>query len=232
LNLREVALGFIFETPSVFLFFGKKDAQIENLRNTFPQFQFSHIRQTHGDLISHKNSANLGDTPEADAQWSELENTGLCISTADCTPVFIFDHRKKRVAGIHAGWRGVAQRLLPKTIQELVKAGSSTDDLQIAIGPHIQQKSFEVQADVKDLLVKSCADSDHEFIQTLPTESKFLVDLNSIVKSQIQEFEIPPDQVFDLHLDTKTDLRFHSHRRDKEKSGRQLSFILLKEISR
>ncbi|NUN05058.1 MAG: laccase domain-containing protein, partial [Bdellovibrio sp.] len=40
-----------------------------------------------------------------------------------------------------------------------------------------------------------------------------------------QQNKIAADNVFDLHIDTVTSLDFHSYRRDKEKSGRQVSFI-------
>jgi hypothetical protein len=54
---------------------------------------------------------------------------------------------------------------------------------------------------------------------------KALVDLNQIMKEQLIQEGIPADHVYDLHLDTFTNPLFHSHRRDKEKAGRQVSFI-------
>ncbi|MFN9068966.1 MAG: laccase domain-containing protein, partial [Bdellovibrionales bacterium] len=56
-------------------------------------------------------------------------------------------------------------------------------------------------------------------------ESGWLVDLNVLLLDQLVSLGIQADQIKWLNLDTKSDLRFHSHRRDRELSGRQISFI-------
>jgi copper oxidase (laccase) domain-containing protein len=48
------------------------------------------------------------------------------------------------------------------------------------------------------------------------------------MKTQLQSCGIAFDNLYNLHIDTFTDPRFHSHRRDKEHAGRQLSFISLR----
>ena len=71
--------------------------------------------------------------------WIQLEgldghadlNKGilLTVTVADCIPVYLLDPVKKAVALLHAGWRGIAGRILPRveTLGEAV--GSDPADL-------------------------------------------------------------------------------------------------------
>lgn len=227
MNLQEIDSGFIIETAKVFVFFGKKNSQLEQLQKVFPDYHFSRIRQVHGTQIQFKNEMNSATLLEGDAQWSHLSMTGLCISTADCAPVFIYDSARQRIAAVHAGWRGLADRIIPMTCELFLKDNSRAEDLYVFIGPHIQMQSFEVDEDVKNKLLKSNNNVSNDCVEARGS-NKFHVDLNQIIKIQLQTLEIQSDHLYSLHLDTKSDQRFHSYRRDKEKSGRQLSFILKK----
>ncbi len=227
MKITEVEFGTEVHFQSSFIFFGNRNSQIENLKKSYPQFLFSRIHQIHGNKVVHRTSENYLDLIEADGHWTEELNTALCISTADCVPIFAFDAEKGIVAGIHAGWRGVQSRILPNTLETLKIKNSDMSRLRLFIGPHIQMKSFEVDLDVKNNLLSSAMIKNENFSEEI-SDKKFLVDLNAIVKSQAQEYGINPDQIFDLKKDTKSDLKFHSHRRDKEKSGRQISFILFR----
>ena len=130
-----------------------------------------------------------------------------------------------KIASIHAGWRGVENQIVLKSLKSLAES-VDRPTFEIWIGPHILQKSFEVQNDVLDLLLKSsyAADKNSLFITT---ESGFMVDLKNIIESQIAYSKFSIASTYTLDIDTKTDLRFHSFRRDKAASGRNLSFITL-----
>ncbi len=69
------------------------------------------------------------------------------------------------IVGIHAGWRGVANRILPKSIARMHALGAPNQEVHVIIGPHIQKNSFEVNFDVRDSILTSIghaavADSD------------------------------------------------------------------------
>lgn len=225
MNLVETDLGFEIHTPRAFLFFGKKKANFENLRARYTQFEWARVRQTHSDIAVPSPNPQHEAITEADAHWTSRTGMGVLISTADCVPILIVDPVDGRAASVHAGWRGVQNRILPNTIAALEAAGSPWEQLWFFIGPHIQKPSFEVDADVKDLLMASSPLNDETITES--KGSKHLVDLNGIIKNQIAEADVSPDRVFGLHLDTFTDARLHSHRRDRENAGRQLSFALL-----
>lgn len=226
MKITEDAWGYWIHIKGLQILFGGQKASFTNLQQSFPQIEFSRVKQTHGDNIVEVQTELI----EADAHWTQ-GSQALCISTADCSPVMIWDPTRKIVASIHAGWRGVANRIVPKTLQLLKKQGSRPENLQIFIGPHIQMNSFEVEKDVHDTLLASMdmlpeeLEQNQKLFSRQKDEKKILVDLNKILKFQIASEEIPAENLFCLHIDTFTDLRFHSHRRDKEGAGRQMSFI-------
>jgi YfiH family protein len=143
-------------------------------------------------------------------------------------PALIFDQKRKVIAAIHAGWRGVANRIIPKTLHRLKESGSRPEDLSVYIGPHIQKMNFEVGNDVRDQIIGSLGavpKEDRDLYFDVLDDEKSLVDLNQVVKTQLHLEGLSSEQVFILHLDTYSNEFFHSYRRDKEKSGRQISFI-------
>ncbi|WP_374031546.1 polyphenol oxidase family protein [Bdellovibrio bacteriovorus] len=113
-------------------------------------------------------------------------------------------------------------------MQKLVSEGAVASELDVIIGPHIQKNSFEVGNDVRDQILSSLGPLSPaeraQYFQNLE-DGKSLVDLNLVVRTQLEQEGLNLDRLFDLHIDTVTNNEFHSYRRDKEKSGRQISFI-------
>ena len=69
----------------------------------------------------------------------------LCISTADCVPVLIYDKKHSAIAAIHAGWRGTVAYIVRDTLLRMEKEfGTSGEDVVACIGPSISLASFEV----------------------------------------------------------------------------------------
>lgn len=227
-NLEETKYGYELRTPQITILLGTKLAQTDHLREVYPQFKFARLKQIHSDAVVETTLQSEDYAVIADSHFTQEKNLALCVITADCIPVFFYDPVTNTVAGAHAGWRGVASKIIPKTVQSLIKQGSAVENIQVFIGPHIQKDSFEVGNDVRDQILTSLGPlSPSErglYSESLP-EGKALVDLNQVVKNQLQQEGLSPDNVFGLHIDTVADLRFHSYRRDKEKSGRQVSFI-------
>lgn len=229
----ENELGFEIKIENALIFFGKKEANIDNIKKKYSQFSFIKLKQTHSDIvlyseINNKNEHQI-DLHEGDAHFTKSNQVAICIATADCTPIFIYDQEKKIVAGIHAGWRGVANGITSTTIKKISSHGSNLNNLIAYIGPHIQRLSFEVEQPVRDIILKSInydLKSNLENIFETFHDDKYLVDLSHILKKQMTDIGLNLSNIFELGLDTKTDQRFHSYRRDKENSGRQISFIV------
>lgn len=61
----------------------------------------------------------------------------LFMSTADCNPIFLIDSKQKYIGLIHAGWKGLVNNIIKKTIDVMVLNGSKPDDIYVGVGPSI-----------------------------------------------------------------------------------------------
>ncbi len=227
MKIEDTKLGTKIETNQFTVLFGNRNSNSDSLSQEFPHLRLKRIKQVHGDAVIHTNPHAIDFAREADAHYSNEANIALCISTADCIPVMIFHQNPKWIASIHAGWRGVEKRIVPKTITQLVRMGCKAEELTVLVGPHIQKSSFEVGSDVRDQLLASVKNSDSQLWEKV-SETKSLVDLHQVLKMQLQECGIDAHHCHFEFKNTVTDLNYHSFRRDKDNSGRQLSFIALK----
>ena len=227
--IHETELGFEILSDKLLIFFGKSSATTDSLKKAYPQFEFARLKQIHSDAVVETKDTGLDLQVLADAHWSYKKDLALCVITADCVPLFIFDSKQGLIAGIHAGWRGVANQITMKTVNALLEKGSQLEDLKVFVGPHIQAANFEVALDVRDLILASLGplspDEKKFFYQATSKENKFFVDLHKAVRHQLLTLGLKESSLHFLEMDTFSNSAFHSHRRDKEKAGRQVSFI-------
>lgn len=218
-------LGFSFTKNGNFYFFGNKNSTLENLEKAFSHFSFARLKQVHENrVIESKGPSSHDNIIEADAHITCLSNLALCIYTADCLPILIGSQGSSWVAGIHAGWRGVAKNILGATIMTLVNKGIRKESLEIFVGPHILENSYEVDANVKELVVKSTTNRNSRHFQA-SGDGKFLLNLQLVVLSQCLDLGLHESQLSLATENTKLDLDYHSVRREPATPYRQLSFV-------
>lgn len=222
MKFKQTPLGFEYKTNSVLVFFGNKNCTLAELKKNYPFLNFRLIRQTHSDILI-KSVENTEDI-EADAHWTQEKNIALVIKTADCLPLLVLCEEKKFILAIHAGWRGVENQICLKALNQINCILPWKNPLDIYLGPHIHQKSFEVDSTVKDQLVLSSYSLNSSDFVT-PSNEKCLVNLSHIVQLQIKQ--ISDFNFSECAFDTKTDFNFHSYRRGKMTWERNLSFISL-----
>ena len=100
--------------------------------------------------------------PQADAMVTKVPGLGLCILTADCVPVLFADPGAKIVGAAHAGWKGALGGVCEATIDAMIALGAERDQISAAIGPAIQQESYEVGPEFRDTFV-----GEHEWTDRL-----------------------------------------------------------------
>ena len=105
---------------------------------------------------SHTNIAVFIDEPSqykiiADGSVTKNKDILLGVTTADCTPVLFADYQSQIIGAAHSGWRGSVNGILENTLDLMIKHGAKLENISAAIGPCIQQQSFEVGQDVFDL---------------------------------------------------------------------------------
>jgi YfiH family protein len=181
----------------------------------------------------HGREARFYDAPTTRAQTITLEGdaiggsdtaTAYGVRSADCVPVLIADAKSGAVMAVHAGWRGVACRVVEAGVLRLLEGGGEPQRLLAAIGPHISLAAFEVSDDVAAELAASCP-----VPGAVHTDGfkKPHVDLRYIVTQQLLALGLTEASID--HVNGCTVLepsRFFSFRRDGKRSGRHLSAIV------
>lgn len=164
-----------------------------------------------------------------DALTTNHADICLCISTADCIPVLIYDQTHHAAAAIHAGWRGTMQRIVSQTLQQMQQRyGTEGKGCIACIGPGILLQAFETGDEVYEAFAAAGFPMS-QLSYRHPSTQKYHLDLPAANLLQLQEFGIPIAQIEQSGICTYTQHdRFFSARRLGIKSGRILSGIMLR----
>jgi YfiH family protein len=190
--------------------------------------QFIFPRQTHSDRVQIVSSGDQNTIANTDALITNDPNLFVCVQTADCVPILLFDPEKKVVAAIHAGWRGTVSKIAQKTVRQMSeKFGSQPSDIIAGIGPSIHMHAYEVGPEVvkevevafsnSPALLKPSLNEGHAYFDLWEANQTVLLE------SGIQEENI---EVIGLCSFEHADL-FYSARRDGSDTGRMVSGIRL-----
>jgi len=198
---------------------GPREAARNAARRTFGEAgTVFFLRQVHGCTVV---TPPWTEPPDADASIAKERGVLLAIETADCLPVLIVDPVHRRVAAVHAGWRGTALRVAQEAIRALVREGASPSELVVALGPGIGACCYEVGPDVEAAFGPEGA----RFFVPGPGKRKHL-DVVAANRAQLEEAGIPTASIDSLDLCTRcrADL-FFSYRRDGATAGRMISVL-------
>ena len=189
------------------LFFGSLDIKLDEL--AMPG-------QVHSSEV--KVVTEPGSYAECDALITNQQRVYLCVSVADCVPVFVFDQKRKVIAAIHAGWRGTAGKIAERSLEKMITEFSSDpSEVKAFVGPSASLCCYSVGEEV-------ASQFDERFVHRL--DGKIFIDLKSANVAQLVSNGIPESAIEVSPLCTVTESQLlHSFRRDKEKSGRMMGVI-------
>tara|TARA_Y100000588_G_scaffold368407_1_gene436266 strand:- start:375 stop:1136 length:762 start_codon:yes stop_codon:yes gene_type:complete len=187
------------------------------------------LNQTHSDqVIYFKNKNDIKNKLNGDAIVSSAQNIGICILTADCAPILIYDPKKKIIACIHSGWKGALNGIIKNTLKKFNELNSNNGDLIAAVGPCINKKNYEVREDFfKKFIIKD--EKNSLFFEKISNE-RYIFDLRGFINKQM--FNLNVKNIENIEKDTFSEREFfYSYRRsliNKEKDyGRCISVILM-----
>jgi YfiH family protein len=142
-----------------------------------PRRSVVRVRQVHGNT-----ALRIGDGPlpgadlAADALVTGRADVVLCIHVADCVPVLLAADGGRRVAAVHAGWRGLVAGVVGAAAEAL--GGTPTC---AAIGPCLSARAFEVGPEV----VAAFQDAGLGSFVEQPPEGRAHIDLRAAVAAQL-----------------------------------------------
>ncbi len=188
------------------------------------------LRQTHSNrVVEITEQSDLSNLPNGDGMITRRSGIGLGVLTADCIPVLFADTRARVIAAAHAGWKGANNGVIEAVLTCMLKMGVNQEDIVVAIGPGIQQRSYQVDVDFKKRIEESATITTDDFFKHDNSDAgKFLFDLPGFIEGRLREAGVI--NIERLHYDTYG-LRdtFFSYRRavhqNQKDYGRQVSVI-------
>jgi YfiH family protein len=185
------------------------------------------LKQVHGTVVADAGQAACW--PQADACISRHSGAVCVVMTADCLPVLLCDEQGSVVGAVHAGWRGLCDGVIEKTVHAM---NAPPQTIMAWLGPAIGPQAFEVGEEVRAAFVAKQPEAATAFIATPESGrevgvkvNKYLADIYQLARLRLHALGIT--RIYGGGLCTYTDQeRFFSYRRDGV-TGRMGTFIWL-----
>ena len=216
-------------------FFTKTSSEI-NLSLLSKSLNVNHknciLNQIHSNQIVFGSNTQGKETIEADGMFSDKHNQNLWIYTADCMPILFADKRKRYVAAIHCGRKGLEIKIIKNVIKIFHSRGCSKEDLLVAIGPSISKKNYLIDDRSLQNFYKKTAhkesiihSEDKNFLSKFKKKDSTPLNLKKYAHIQLLNENIPNSNIEISNLCTyESNHDFYSWRRSKTPL-RQWNFI-------
>jgi polyphenol oxidase len=174
------------------------------------------MQQVHGATIQRVDAP--GTNPNCDAMITNRSGIFLCVTVADCVPVFLLDRNVHALAVVHAGWRGTVTGIVASAVEALVAAfGADPSRMEAFVGPAAGKCCYEVGKEVS---------GEFEAAFVTVENGKQRIALKEANRAQLMDSGIP-ESAIEVHPSCtihNEDL-FHSFRRDGSRSGRMVGVV-------
>lgn len=206
----------IYDTPSWLTAFSTgKGSGVEDVDLRLEDLALP--RQVHSDNVLFVTEAGR---PECtDAVITDRPGLCVCVKTADCIPVLLYDTRKRVIAAVHAGWRGTVARIVQKTIEKMNP--NSPSDLHAIIGPGISLEWFEVG----DEVYEAFRAEGFPMERIARKSDRWHIDLWEANRWVLEQMGV--EDIFVEGTCTRTSMDFYSARRETINTGRNYNGIFI-----
>lgn len=176
------------------------------------------LNQVHGVVVA--DAALASCLPQADACIAHQPGAVCVVMTADCLPVLLCDAAGTVVGAAHAGWRGLCDGVIERTVEAM---GVAPDSLMAWLGPAIGPTAFEVGEEVRAAFVAHQPEATTAFVAG--AGGKWQADIFLLARMRLESLGI--SHIYGGGICTYSDAeRFYSYRRDGV-TGRMGTFIWL-----
>jgi YfiH family protein len=184
-------------------------------------------RQTHTNCVAEISDIPELEIKETDALVTNKSGICLCVQTADCVPVLLFDPKKNVISAVHAGWKGTVKKIAGVAVQKMVQNyGSSPKNIIAAIGPSIGPEIYEVGNEVVEEVRKSIPGAD--ILLHKNSSGKFHLNLWEANRQILMENGLQGKNIQILGVCSFTqNHRYFSARKEGVETGRMVSGIMI-----
>ncbi|WP_342430524.1 peptidoglycan editing factor PgeF [Neobacillus sp. FSL H8-0543] len=234
-----------FETLNLGFHVGDVKDTVCSNRNTLSkhlQFPLDHwvgAEQTHDIVIRKVTRSDRGKGSNSysnafkgtDGFYTKEEGILLTLCYADCVPLYFISPKLGMIGAAHAGWKGTVNEIARHMVEAWSCEGVEADSIFVAIGPSICDKCYIVNDYVINFVENTLVDADKK-PYNLVGDGQYTLDLRELNKLILMKAGVPEGNILTTSLCTSCDdNEFFSHRRDKGKTGRMLSYIGWKETA-
>lgn len=185
------------------------------------QVHGSRVREVAAELVgagAYAADPVRGPVPGTDGLVTGLSGVPLMLMFADCVPVVLVRPRARRIAVMHAGWRGALAGIAGIAARSL-GSEPGTDDVLAYIGPHIGSCCYEVSPSLVSLFrsgfatLGECADH---------------LDLGAVVAEDLVRAGVPIGRQTAQGSCTADDVgAFFSYRAENGRTGRHCAIAAI-----
>lgn len=203
----------------------------------FPIQSWVSAEQTHGIHIAKLEKKDRGKGSlsyeeafsQTDGFFTTEKGILLTLCFADCVPLFFYSEKDHAIGIAHAGWKGSVHGIAEEMIRIFEEEQIAPEDISVVIGPSICENCYIVDEPVIQF-VKNRLEDVEEKPYNLINEKEYKLNLKELNRQILLKAGIPDKniQITEFCTSCHHD-QFFSHRRDKGRTGRMMSFIGWKE---
>lgn len=157
------------------------------------------------------------DPVECDGIVTKVPQIAVCIKTADCLPLSLYDKKNRIIAILHCGWRGLFSGVIEAGFERMSFLGAEVDNIIAVIHPHICGRCYEVKEDVASIFPREAV---------FESEGQLHLDLAILTQIKLKNIGIENSIISRLCTFHNPGL-FHSYRRDGNMAGRIISWGIM-----
>ena len=135
----------------------------------------------------------------ADGAVTTDKNILLGVKTADCAPVLLADYKNGVIGVAHAGWRGAYKGIIENVVKLMCNKGAKVENIAACIGPCMQQDSFEVKSDMRQILLE-IDENNVLYFKDGKDEEHFYFDLSGYAEAKLRKIGV--ENIDNSHIDT------------------------------
>ena len=223
-SIAETAPRFTGDSKAVFASSRKQLANVLGVE----QNQLVFPRQTHTNNVVEVLEIPEMEIENCDALITNRPGICICVQTADCVPILLFDPVNKVIAAIHAGWRGTVKKIIAVAIAKMVAGyNSAPANILATVGASIGPEVYEVGYEVVNAVQKAVPNAEKTLHQN--NSGKYHFNLWEANRQILIESGVLPQNIeITGECSFKKNDKYFSARRDGIETGRMVTGIMLR----
>ncbi len=181
-------------------------------------FLFKDINTLGNDLYSTK-------LENMDGIICNIPEIASLTTSADCTPIIIYDPVNNVYANVHSGWKGTVKKIAQKAVIKLIKDyDCNPRNLICCIGPCIRKECFLVNDDVANIYKNEFQEYCENYNVVEETDlfnengQQYRIDNSLVIKLMLEDINIPEENIIDSNICTVCSSHaYHSRRAEGKK---------------